>query len=122
MKLINKDDGTFVYDSGRYMALALTMKRLKSPFQVKEEDYLKVLAQWNHHFDIFIYEPYFERDDDGILHLHSIIVVPKNFYKKKLQTKDFYVYTTDLYYKEGWEKYISKVEKTKKIDNTVYMF
>jgi len=50
----------------------------------------------------------FEFDKKGLLHIHGIIKVPKNFYLKKLQEKGFSVHTELMHNREGWLAYCAK--------------
>lgn len=132
---INQDEeGTFVYDQGEYIPLAYTVKKIiQSPNEVDWSEYVQVISSWekfgNH---VRVYNPYYEYDSQNILHIHGIMLVKKNFYKKRLQIKGFHVYTTDIYDLEKWKEYITKdqdnqlgflfKERLKKYDNTQYMF
>lgn len=115
---------TFVYDSGEYLALALTMKKL-GPRHVQLSDYTEVLAKWKDKFNnnIMIDDFYTENDSNGKLHLHGVIYVKKNFYKKRLQTDGYYIYTTDIYMKQQWLDYCYKSQQLNvNLDNKQYMF
>lgn len=110
-------DGEFVYDSGEYMALAFTIKKL-GPRRVDLCEYTEVIASWKNKFSnsVMIEDFISEFDSSNKLHVHGIIYVRKNFFKRRLQVKGFHVYTTDMYSKDQWLLYMHKV------DNNQYMF
>lgn len=113
----------FTYDKSEYLSLAFTIKKLKDPKNTQPTDYYEVLDQWLK-LGVDIYSPTIERDANNILHMHGFLVVKKNFYRKRLQTFGFHVYIRDVFYSDGWERYIKKEEEPldEKIDNRVYMF
>lgn len=113
----------FEYDRSEFMALAFTIKKLKDPRNAQPSDYYDVLNLWQK-MDVDIYNVAFEKDTNDVLHVHGRLIVKKNFYKKRLQTFGYHVYTRDIYYEEGWLKYCGKQEDPlePKIDNKQYMF
>lgn len=105
-ELTNDYKGEFVYEPSEYLALAVTVKaHFPDPC---EEDYNNVTARWTNQFHIGVLPPYFEKDKLNKLHMHTIIYVKKNFYKRRLQTTNYHVYTRDIFNLEGWSKYCSK--------------
>lgn len=90
--------------------LAFTVKRLGKVEDATVEDYQhRVLNTWARLAGVTVREPYFEKDDVGKLHMHGILDVRRNYYKKKLQVPGYYIYTTDCYDLEHWIEYCTKV-------------
>jgi len=116
------ENGQFVYDSGEYLCLAFTIKKL-GPREVELSDYTEQLHLWQERFknSVMIEDFIREHDDHGKLHIHGIIYVKKNFYKKRLQIDGYYVHTTDMYSKEQWFQYMLKSQPGL-IRNDQYMF
>jgi len=107
---------SFEYDPSEFLSLAVTIKKLTNdPVML---DYVNIINEWQDKRFIISSDFIFEKDSKGKLHLHGIIVVRKNFYKRKLQTIGYHVYTTDIYDIEVWKNYINKCSR---IDNDKYM-
>lgn len=121
MNLNDKDSG-FWYDSGEYLCLTLNMKKTGGR-DVLLTDYTEVLANWKDRFgnNVLIEDFITEKDSLGKLHLHGIIYVKKNFYKKRLYTPGFHITSSDMYCKEQWIQYMLK-QQPQSIDNKQYMF
>lgn len=112
-------EGDFTYDRGEYIPLAYTIKKCGgNPTKV---EYLELLGKWSNfpNNGVIVYEPYFEEDSLGKLHVHGILLCKKHFWKNKFQTYGYSIYTTDIYCLEGWMSYINK---TIPINNKNYMF
>lgn len=112
----------FTYDSGEYLCLSLNIKKTGSRY-VELTDYTELLAEWKERFgnNVIIEDFITENDSLGKLHLHGIIYVRKNFYKKRLYKTGFHIYCTDMYNKDQWIQYMLK-SQPQLIDNTKYMF
>lgn len=113
----------FIYDPSEYQALAFTVKKLGSDFEGQPiDDYQRnVLHKWSK-LAVMVQEPYFEEDSKGKIHMHGVLYARKNYYKKKLSVKGYYVYVTDIWDLDRWLEYCKKVKHTATIDNTVYLF
>lgn len=119
LSIIEDENGQFIYDKGEFIPLAFTVKKLGSKNEM--EDYIPVFEKWSHLTGVGMYPVYYEEDSKGILHAHGIILVQKNFYKKRLQTEGYYIYTTDCYHIENWHSYIQKSQYFVP-KNNVYLF
>lgn len=112
----------FYYDKTELQALAFTMKKLGDG-EVDREYYQDVMYGWcSKNKSLIPSAMEFELDSTGKLHAHGIIVVNKNFLKKKLQTQGCYIYVTDCYDIDRWRMYITKEQNNEVVDNSRYMF
>lgn len=113
----------YEYDKSEFQSLAFTIKKLKDPKLAEASDYHDVFNIWIN-MGVDLYNVAFERDSNGILHAHGRLICKKNFYKKRLQTFGFHVYIRDIFYEDGWSRYINKEKQPLEnhIDNKVYMF
>lgn len=109
----------FEYDKSEFICLAFTIKKLKDPKNAKLSDYSEVLDHWLN-LGVDLFEVQSEVDTADVLHVHGRLVVRKNFYKKRLQTFGYHVFIRDIFYEQGWKRYINKQQDN--IDNKVYMF
>lgn len=100
--------------SEEYQVLAITVKKFsKSAKDLTIADY-EFYINWVHKTfqDVMIRQVYYEKDKQHQrLHFHGVVIVPKGFFRKKLQKKDFNVYVTDVYYSKGWNEYSTKDQK-----------
>lgn len=118
---MHEETREFLYDPSEFQALAFTVKKLGND-EVSIEDYrINVLSKWAR-LAVQIEEPYFEDDSKGKLHMHGVVVTRKNYYRRKLSVPGYYVYVTDCWNIERWLEYCSKVNKSIKVDNTLYLF
>ena len=85
-------------------AWAYTIKCLKPT--VTRSEYENIVQRWRDNC-IVEYEVY-ELDPKGYLHVHGIVRIPKGYYRKKLNTREFHTYLTEVTNREGWERYIMK--------------
>lgn len=102
------------YESSEFKALAFTIKKLKDPKNATVKDYIEVLCKWLK-LDVDIQAGEYERDSTNVLHIHGIIVVKKNFYKRRLQVEGYHVYIRDIYDKTSWLRYINKTKLINKL-------
>lgn len=113
----------YEYDKSEFVALAFTIKKLKDPLNAQPSDYHDVLNLWIK-MGVDLYNVVFEKGTSDRLHVHGRLICKKNFYKKRLQTFGYHVYLRDIFYEDGWQKYINKEDEplSPKIDNRQYMF
>jgi len=122
----------YMHEPSEYRTICFTAKiNLGNPDSVNETDYAPLLEHWEQY--AIVKQPYYEKDKTGRCHMHGILTVKKGFYKRRLQLKGFYVYTTDCVHLEQWMNYCKKVDpdnmliiklrqERKNIENTNYMF
>lgn len=110
---INRSDNT---------AWAFTVKVLANDPEASLETYAPIIAHFNEMGYIKRCES--ELDPKGKLHIHGIILLRKNFYRKRLTSvPGFHILLEEIYDERGWVKYILKQQNGEGIiDNNVYMF
>lgn len=64
----------------------------------------------------------FEKDSKGRLHYHCIFKARKNLLLRQFNRAGFSLKIKTIYNYEKLQDYLRKVEKTKKIDNKIFMF
>lgn len=91
---------------------AFTMKFTSKPKSVPS-DYIngpiKIWQQKGVKFEMYR----FESDSKGICHVHGIIILTKNFYRKCLRQKGLHFKIDEIYDRKGWMSYVLKNQKLK---------
>lgn len=89
---------------------AITLKFNNKPDCVPS-DYLKVRAMWYEQYDVVIRVYFFEKSEAGVCHLHGIVDVPKNFYRKNLKLHGLHVKLVPMFSVPGWLSYCQKNQR-----------
>jgi len=84
---------------------AFTIKKLGLN-DVVVEDYIYPLEQFAK-FGLVDCQ-FFEKDSHGKLHVHGIVLLRKNFFRKRLIITGYHIKLDELYNRGGWERYITK--------------
>ncbi len=84
---------------------AFTVKKLKSPYGAKKEDYKKFFDHLSRYVNIE--KKYFEITNN-ILHYHGIITIDNKLYRKRLITRGYRLYMTKIRDEKGWLQYCTK--------------
>lgn len=71
-------------------------------------DYREILKDWSKTGRIIIMDYVYETDSLGKLHLHGMVYVEDNFYRKKMCPKGFHMKMEEIYNIEGWSHYLRK--------------
>lgn len=109
-------DPEYDCQNSEFKAMAFTLKKLRDPKNATLENYSDVLQKWMD-MGLKIEAAEFERDSKGILHIHGIVVMRKNFYRMRMKTTDYSLKLRDVYDKSGWIAYINK-DKVRDFDKS----
>lgn len=89
----------------QFISFAYTVKALGNQTAAKEsydEVFRKFVSNGTVEYKVA------ELDPQGKLHYHGILVLPKNFYRKRLVTKGIHLKLVEVFNKAGWLRYIHK--------------
>lgn len=96
-------------ERANFTAFAVTI-RFNAKKDAEEKDYVPMIENMIRK-GIEIHSLYYEEDKgktyNGI-HVHGIIYVKKNFYRKKLAMDGFSIKMEEIYSWDGWQKYLNK--------------
>lgn len=86
---------------------AFTIKKLgKSVVSLK--DYADIMSNMTNYGFVKCAE--YERDSQGKLHVHGIVLLRRGFFRKKLCMQGFHVKLEYIYDENGWINYITKCD------------
>lgn len=89
---------------------AITLKLNHKFKQWLPSDYLSIRTKWMKEFNgVNLHTYFFEKE--GGCHLHGIITLPRNFYRKRLMQKGLHIHMIPLFAVEGWLEYCKKNQK-----------
>lgn len=90
---------------------AITLRWNNKP-KIVPSDYLKIRTSWYEHYGIIIRDYFFEdKDKEGKavpLHMHGIVDIPKNFYRKNLMQYGLHLKLVPMFALQGWKEYCQK--------------
>ena len=88
---------------------AFTVKKLRSPYGAKKEDYNKFFDHLTRY--VHIENKYYEITNN-ILHYHGIINIDNDLYRKRLITRGYHLYMTKIRDEQNWIRYCTKRKET----------
>lgn len=99
-------------EPSKVQSWAFTVKKLGS-VKLFKSDYDFVLNIFSKHGNVT--DHCYELDKLGIMHIHGIIELPKNFHRKRLCINGYHVKIKEVYDYLGWVEYLSKDQPKKQL-------
>lgn len=89
-------------ETAKFVPFAYTIKSLGQDLDADYDPFFRKLSKHKIEYKIA------EVDGKGKKHYHGIVLLPKNFYRRRLTTQGFSLKLVQLYDRAGWIRYIHK--------------